>query len=165
MAWVISTVILLAVVSILAYKYYSLKRIYKQSEEGRLKLKEFYIMLLVWIQLFQHERSVKEFFDKYRYKKIAIYGMKEMGDILYKELKRVGVDVAYIIDKNAESIKMDLPVVLTDDNVMPVDAVIVTAVHYYPQIAENMSEKISCPIISLEDIIFSLYEYDFESVV
>ena len=44
------------------------------------------------------------------WKRVAIYGMGEMGKLLKKELQLDGVKVLYAIDRNAENIKTDIPV-------------------------------------------------------
>ncbi len=36
----------------------------------------------------------------------------------------------------------------------PVDAIVVTAITFYDEIKEELSRKIDCPIISLEDILY-----------
>ena len=46
--------------------------------------------------------------------------------------------------------------VATEEKLEKVDAIIVTAVSFFDQIEEELSEKISCPIISLEDILYEV---------
>ena len=50
----------------------------------------------------------------------------------------------------------DVDVVTPEDVLEPVDVVVVTAIYYFDEIEENLSGKIQCPIVSLEDI---LYEF------
>ena len=37
-----------------------------------------------------------------------------------------------------------------------VDAVVVTAITFFDEIEERLSEKVDCPIISLEDILYEV---------
>jgi len=60
------------------------------------------------------------------------------------------------IDQKAERIYSEIEVVSLDKNIPPVDAVIVTAITYFDEIEEKLSKKISCPIISLEDVLYDL---------
>lgn len=43
-----------------------------------------------------------------------------------------------------------------EDKLDVVSAVIVTAVYYFDEIKEEMEKKISCPILSLEDILYEM---------
>ena len=43
-----------------------------------------------------------------------------------------------------------------DDLLEEVDAVIVTAISFIDEIESTLSTKISCPIISLEDILYDM---------
>ena len=47
---------------------------------------------------------------------------------------------------------MDVEVVTLDDDLKEVDAVVVTAITFFEEIAEKLEKKLECPIISLEDI-------------
>ena len=87
-------------------------------------------------------------------KKVAIYGMKELGEILYDELKDSSVEVAYAIDRDAEYIFSDIEVVSPEDDLKEVDAVIVTAIHYYSEIADILEKKMNCPVLCIEDVIY-----------
>ena len=113
------------------------------------------------IKLF-HENSRDVFVIKYVGETHSISKdmnlMKELGELLYFELQQNGFNVNYIIDKNAESILVPegIPIFSPDQDLPDVDVIVVTAIHYYSDIAEYIDEKVGCPIISLEDIVYSL---------
>lgn len=122
------------------------------------KFKGYYNMLLQWLDIKQEGKSLSEYFVNNNYKTIAIYGMGEMGRRLYDELKDSEIQIKYVIDKN--SITAYSPVEVKelddfdgDDNV-EVDVVVVTATFAFNEIQKEVSEKITCPIISLEDVIY-----------
>ena len=104
----------------------------------------------------QEGKSLVAFFEQNDYKTVAIYGMKELGERLYDELKDTGIEVKYMIDKNADTIYADVDVVEPEDTLEEVDVIVVTAIHYFDEIEEALAEKIDCPVISLEDIVFEL---------
>ena len=122
------------------------------------KLSEFYNILIQWISLKQKGITAVDFIMKKGYRTVAIYGMKELGEILYEELKTSDICVTYIIDKSIEPIFIDVPVLRPDEPLFPVDVIIVTAIHYFKEIEEQLKNKIDCPIYSLEDVIFFEYE-------
>ncbi len=43
-----------------------------------------------------------------------------------------------------------------EDELPDVDAVIVTAITFFDEIEEKLTEKISCPVLSLEDILYEV---------
>ena len=92
------------------------------------------------------------------YRTVAVYGMKELGELLYEELRNADVRVEYVVDQFREPIFIDVPVLKPDEPLPPVDVVIVTAVHYFEEIRESLKDKIDCPIWSLEDVLFFEYE-------
>lgn len=120
------------------------------------KMTEFYQLLIEWLRLKQEGKSLTAFFEQNNYKTVAIYGMKELGERLYDELKDSSVEVKYMIDKNADTIYADVDVVEPEDTLEEVDVIVVTAIHYFDEIEEALAEKVDYPVISLEDIIYEL---------
>jgi hypothetical protein len=118
------------------------------------KFSEFYSILLRWLKVRQEGRSVATYLSGQGYKRIAIYGMKELGVALLDELKGSEVKVAYTIDMDADNIYVAADVYKPDEELESVDAIVVTAVHYYKDIKNNMEKKMSCPVISLEDVVW-----------
>ena len=82
--------------------------------------------------------------------------MSYAGETLINELKDSSVTIAYGIDKNADSIYADVDIVSMDDNLETVDAVVVTAITFFDEIEEQLSAKMDCPILSLEDILYEI---------
>ena len=113
-------------------------------------------MMNQWVRVKQDGKNLAEYFEKNGYAKIAIYGMSYTGETLVDELRDSNVTVAYGIDKNADLICSDVNIVTMDDILEPVDAVVVTAVTFFDEIEEQLSEKVECPIISLEDLLYEL---------
>lgn len=119
------------------------------------KFRHMYFVLVKWMTINQNQRPVSDYLIRNGYKKIAIYGIRELGILLYDEVIKADLSVEYIIDKNADFINVDVeaPLYIPDDDLPDADIIIVTAVHYYDEIEKMMKEKIKCPIISLEELI------------
>ena len=109
-----------------------------------------------WLRIRQEGKTLVDFFEKNDYKTVAIYGMKELGERLYDELENSGITVKYIIDKNADTIYADVDVLTPDDELEPVDVVVVTAIYYFDEIEEMLSERVDYPVVSLEDILYEV---------
>ncbi len=114
---------------------------------------ELFLMMNQWVKVKQSNKSIARYFEEKGFKEIAIYGMNYVGETLLSEMAGSKVTVKYGIDKNAERIYQDIDVVLPDDALDDVDAVIVTAVTFFDEIEETLSQKVNCPILSLEDIL------------
>lgn len=133
----------------------SSKRI-KELTEGHMKVHELYMAFDQWLRVRQEGKTLVEYFEKQGYKTVAIYGMKELGERLYDELQGSGITVKYVIDKNADSIYAEVDVVTPDEKLEPVDVIVVTAIYYFDEIEEMLSEKVDYPVVSLEDILYEV---------
>ena len=117
---------------------------------------ELFKMMTQWVQVKQNGKSLVSYFEEHGYNRIAIYGMSYAGETLLNELKTSDIIVEYGIDRNATSIYADIDIVSTTDDMRKVDAIVVTAITFFYEIEEMLSEKIDCPIISLEDILYEV---------
>lgn len=124
--------------------------------DGHAKVHELYMAFDQWLRIRQEGKSLVEFFERNNYKTVAIYGMKELGERLCDELEGSDITVRYAIDKSADTIYADVDVVTPDDELEPVDVIVVTAIYYFDEIEEALSEKVDCPIVSLEDILYEV---------
>ncbi len=135
------------------------------SEEikNRIKLKElsdkhFALMCLLnhWMKIKQEGKTLIKYFHENKINSIAIYGMSYIGERLYDELKDSDVEVKYIIDRNADGIHAETDVFTPDQELPEVAAIVVTPVYYYDEIKEMLSNKVYCPLLSLEDILYEV---------
>ncbi len=117
------------------------------------KLKEFNELLMMWLQDYQDGRKLVDYFYKRGISSIAIYGFAGLGMAFANDLEDTDVLVKYAIDRNAENVYTELPVLKPDDDLPKVDAIVVAAIHYYGEIKAYMETKVDCAIISLEDVI------------
>ncbi len=115
-----------------------------------------FLMMNQWVKVKQEGKKLASYFEKNGYQKIAIYGMSYAGETLVAELQDSGVQVAYGIDQKANSIYADVDVVTMEDTLKEVDAVVVTAITFFDEIEDKLLEKLDCPIISLEDILYEV---------
>lgn len=107
--------------------------------------------------IFLHQdKSLDQYFIQRKYKRIAIYGMGELGNRLYEELENSSVEIVYVIDQEASSIFVEAEAKEPDEVLEEVDVIIVTAVFDFDKISEELGSKISCPVISLEEVIEEL---------
>lgn len=109
-----------------------------------------------WFATKQEGKSVADYLKKEGIKTVAIYGMSFIGQRLYEELRNTGIEVKYGIDKNWTKIYADIDVVSPEDDLEEVDAIIVTAFHFFNEIEDLLMEKTDNRILSIEDLIYAL---------
>lgn len=128
------------------------------AEQKMLSGKHFTLFKLMgrWVGVKQEGKSLASYFEWQGYRRVAIYGMGYVGETLLMELKGTDVEVVYGIDKNAGEINLGLDIMTADDGLKEVDAIVVTAITYYEEIEQELSKKVGCPIISLEDILYEM---------
>lgn len=115
-----------------------------------------FIMMSEWVRIKQEGKSIADYLKQNEYKTIAIYGMSYAGERLLEELQNSGVLVKYAIDKKADEKYSEVDICLPEEKLEAVDAIIVTAITFVDEIEKMLSKKVSCPIISLEDILYEL---------
>lgn len=115
-----------------------------------------FLLMNDWMRIKQEGKQIKEYFDKNGYQSVAIYGMSYIGERLLDELRTAGIEVKYGIDRNADSVYVDLDVYSPDDTLMEVDVVVVTAICFYDEICNVLDGNVRCPIVSFEDILYEI---------
>lgn len=107
-----------------------------------------------WLQRKQQGESLVDYFERNGYKRIAIYGIHYLGQSLLSELENSTVEVVCAIDKHADLRYTEIPLYTPDKDIPEVDAVIVTAFFFFEEIKKTLQGKVSCPLVSIEDIIY-----------
>lgn len=122
------------------------------------KFKRYFDILNQWMAYKHEGRNLCEYFEKKGYKKIAIYGVGELGSRLYEELKGTGIEVAYGIDKKSISWNDEAESKIVEPDMIdePVDVIVVTPVFDYDAIEEKLMDIAEYPIISLEDVVYEM---------
>ena len=106
-----------------------------------------------WLRLKTRSCGVYQFILDNDFKKVAVYGMGSLGRSLCDELSHNQVEVVYVIDKN-KNIKCDGYQCYTIQDELPeADVVIITPITYFEEISAELSKKLTCPLLSLDDII------------
>lgn len=121
------------------------------------KRQEFYDLFHRWIELYESGVKLSSFFIYHQYNRVAIYGMKEVGELLYNDLsKSRNIEVVAVIDKNTSINYKNIDIISLNDVIPDSDVIVVTAIHYYNEIENELRNKVSCPVISIEDVLYSI---------
>ena len=129
-------------------------RKYKNYED---KYYAYYLFMCQWIKLKKSHNQMADFFAHNNMKKIAIYGMESMGNALYEALAETNTKVEYAIDKNADDIFVTgCDLYKPEDDLPEVDAIVVTPFIYFREIQSVLQKKVTCPVISIEDVVYGV---------
>lgn len=120
-------------------------------------LSDHFQLLNHWLEIKNEGKSIATYFEEMGYRHIAIYGMAELANRLSEELSESSVHIDYGIDRDiCCSIARIDKVYFPDDNLPETDAIIVTPYSSFESIKTILAEKVNCPIISLEEVIWSI---------
>lgn len=111
-----------------------------------------------WLMLKQQGVNLSLFFSHKQIKTIAIYGIHHLGQRLYDELQNSGITVKYGIDRSPKRAKWEVPILHPNDALEVVDAVVITPIFDFLEIRDNLSTTLSCPMFSIEEVLFFEYE-------
>ncbi len=134
----------------------------KDAEMFQIKrLQKKFELLYKWMQMKQQGRSFLGLLDDRNISSVAIYGMGEIGILLYNELKLRPGFVHYIVDKNAakeQSKALEVPVYAIDDSrILPVDAVIITPVLVTDEIKELIAHYMGTQkVLDIGEILYKI---------
>lgn len=122
------------------------------------KFRIYYELCNRWIKMQNDGYHMETFFRENSYKKIAVYGMGELGNRLIEALKGTEIEIAYGINKDLWEAYAEIDIKGLDEEEYfdGVDCIVVTSVHVYEEVARALNEKTNCDIISLEDVIYGI---------
>lgn len=102
-----------------------------------------------FIQRIQQGVSLSGILKSCGYTRVGIYGMGRLGRRLYDELKEL---VVYTIDRNNEMIYGDVPLKGPDEELTPVDLIIITPICDIDAIYRLLRKKSACEIITFREL-------------
>lgn len=119
--------------------------------------KQYLNVMHQWLILKQKNMSLSDILKEYHVNHTAVYGMGILGRHIIRELEGTGITVDYGIDqKNMDAYK-DIMVYPPNHSLQKVDAVINTVVWAQREIEQLLKEKLNCPVLNLEELVFDRY--------
>ncbi len=153
------SIFLIVIIVIIKYLWDKYKNKFEmdfaKEHDDVVKFLTYYDLFVRWIELKQDGRKIEEYFEENDYKNVIVYGMKEAGVLLYNEIKNIGLNV-YAMDKEPERLNLDIDIYKLSDGIPNADVIVITPVHYYEEIKEELVKKTSADIVSIEDVIWYL---------
>lgn len=109
-----------------------------------------------WLRAEQRRQTIDLKLKERQISEVAIYGKGEMGKCLIRELENSHVKIKYLIDKNSKSNEFNYKCYHPEDLLPEVQAIIVTPIYQYAEIAAELKYNGNVQIISLEELIDEL---------
>ena len=97
--------------------------------------------------------KIKQICCKNSWKRVAIYGMGAIGELLLSDFCKIGADAVYAIDRNPDSIFWDYPVYSLDDELPLMDIIIVTPFMQYDSIVKELETRTTTKTLNALDLI------------
>ncbi|MCR5503220.1 MAG: Coenzyme F420 hydrogenase/dehydrogenase, beta subunit C-terminal domain [Lachnospiraceae bacterium] len=113
----------------------------------------YFEVLLRWMQKPDPVGWLRNRVEECGYERIAIYGMGEVGRLLYEKMKSASIPVEYAIDKRPQKVDGQLKVVRPGDELEPVDVIIVSILSEFDGIRKLLEKKTDAKIISIRDFL------------
>ena len=127
---------------------------YQSQKKLSGKLFDLYMLMNDWVRVRQQGKRLADYFRAHDYHQVTIYGMNYVGETLISELNGSDIQVVCGIDRNAANISAAIPVVTPSEYHESSDVVVVTPVTFFDDIYDDLVQKVSCPIVSMEDVLY-----------
>lgn len=147
--------LLIAGGSVGGYLCYRLSEMTVDNKMNELEKYQLYFDVLnKWLRLKNCGHSLQEYFEERGYKKIAIYGLGELGQRFLEEMSYSNIDVIYTIDQNINCKFATYDLSLFDKHKLSdVDTMVITPVYLAGELTTFLEKRVTCPIVSLIEII------------
>lgn len=120
------------------------------------KIQKLYMITNKWLSIEICGKKIDEIIIKNGYKKIALYGMGDLGQRLSEKLGiSEKVDVLYVIDQNAENMSMIVPVYPLEKALQleEPDLIIITAYCSDNCLVNLLRKNFLCPVWTIEELL------------
>lgn len=114
------------------------------------------LLLVEWIKQRSRGKEIAGYLTSCGIRRVGIYGMAEVGELLWEELESAGIKVAYGIDRSRTA--YGKKTVRPEEVQADVDAVIVVPFYHFSEIYDVLNQRLrgSVPILGLDEIIYEL---------
>lgn len=121
------------------------------------KYREYYNAVLQWLVLKEYGIKIEDYLLARKYRKIAIYGMGDMGNCFYMEIRNSEkVKFLYSIDQGFPKLYFDIPCYKLNElkgKEIP-DLIVVMLPDIYSEIKNGIGKIMQCEVISITELVY-----------
>lgn len=132
---------------------HSTSQVAAESEKLVERYQCYWRVLHQWMLLKENGVNIGEYLQQKGIRKVAIYGMGMLGLHLVKELEGGPVEILCGIDRAAGALHQEFPIVMPDEPIGKVDAVIITPVFAFNEIYATLRKQYQGKILSLMELV------------
>lgn len=110
-----------------------------------------------WLSACRSGWRTVEFFRRYGYSTVALYGMGLLGRQLYEELAESGLQIVYYIDRAEVPGADRIPRVLPEEEWPEADCIVITAVAEFDTLYDMARRKSSGAVIDIRELFEDLF--------
>ncbi|SFQ11603.1 hypothetical protein SAMN04487928_11946 [Butyrivibrio proteoclasticus] len=126
---------------------------FKNLSPENSKWHEYYKILNNWMILKEKEISICQYFKANRMKRIAIYGAGDLAKHLIHEIRKEGLDVVCLIDKNKKNPIDGVYIIAPSDIIPECDVIVITPVMDFYDISRSIAKQATVPVISIAELV------------
>ena len=121
-----------------------------------------YLTVQQYLSIKCQKKSISVFFEERGYKRVAIYGLGELGRCVLNDLSDTKIKVLYVIDQAYNNYPLGVNGIPVINKEMiyeqeDIDVVVVTVLYEFNKIVDSLLEEIELEkILSLSDVVYSL---------
>ena len=118
-----------------------------------------YNVALQWLVAMQHGNKMEQYLINNGYRKIAVYGMNEIGNCVARELyKSKAVSFLYAIDQGEPKLYLDIDCYSLESakKKEKPDLIIVALPYDYEKIKDEIEAEMGCLTKSITEIVFEM---------
>lgn len=131
-----------------------LMKIKKKHMDNLDKFRRMFYILNDWTTLRESGKRIVPYLKRQNIHSIAIYGIGYLGKHLLQEVEKDGgLEIRYLIDRNAEWIHEAYPVRTMEDQLDKVDGVIVTLVQGEGRVVDQVKEKTGAVVYTIRELV------------
>lgn len=120
------------------------------------RYRDYYYLNNCWIDAKNRNKKIGDYCISHGYQNVILYGFSEVGVNAYFELKQAKLKKLYIMDRALSIHNTDFNVAKINQKLDKVDLIIITVLNQKECIKKELQKNYKCPIISLEDVIYSM---------
>ena len=123
-----------------------------------LKGRNMLFVMKTWLDMRNQGMEIASFLETHQYLHIAVYGMGNIGESLFYELRNSDIQIDYAIDSSScvKDFDGELAVLNWTDEFPDVDAIIVTMMAGYDAVIRALRARFKCPVITVNDLILDM---------
>lgn len=107
-----------------------------------------------WEQLSEHSWDIKTYFTNKGIKKLAIYGMGNLGCKLYDAINSPEIQVVYVVDRESRYLSEVVCIKKTTEELSGIDMLVITVSDEEAELVNYYKDRLDVPVVGISEIVY-----------